>query len=43
MEETSEELPNFYIGIDLLGPDPDLSEDQMPTWVFYCSHNCSSK
>ena len=22
MEETSEELPNFYIGIDLLGPDP---------------------
>ena len=22
MEETSEELPNFSIGIDLLGPDP---------------------
>ena len=22
MEETSEELPNFSVGIDLLGPDP---------------------
>ena len=22
MEETSEELPNFSIGIDFLGPDP---------------------
>ena len=22
MDETSEELPNFSIGIDLLGPDP---------------------
>ena len=22
MEETNEELPNFSIGIDLLGPDP---------------------
>ena len=22
MEETSEELPNFSIGFDLLGPDP---------------------
>ena len=25
MEETSEELPNFSIGIDLLGPDPTSS------------------
>ena len=26
MEETSEELPNFSIGIDLLGPDPTSSK-----------------
>ena len=28
MEETSEELPNFSIGIDLLGPDPTSSENK---------------
>ena len=28
MEETSEELPNFYIGIDLLGPDPTSSKNK---------------
>ena len=27
MEETSEEPPNFSIGIDLLGPDPTSSEN----------------
>ena len=27
MEETSEELPNFSIGIDLLGPDQTSSKD----------------
>ena len=26
MEETSQELPNFSIGIDLLGPDPTSSK-----------------
>ena len=26
MEETSEELPNFSIGIDFLGPDSTSSE-----------------
>ena len=28
MEETSEELPNFSIGIDLLGPDPTGSKNR---------------
>ena len=28
MEETSEELPNFCIGIDLLGPDPRSSKNK---------------
>ena len=28
MEETSEELPNFFIGIDLLGPDPISSKNK---------------
>ena len=28
MEETSEELPNFSIGIDFLGPDPANSENK---------------
>ena len=28
MEETSEKLPNFFIGIDLLGPDPTSSKNQ---------------
>ena len=27
MEETSEELPNFSIGIELLGPDPTSSKN----------------
>ena len=27
MEETSEELPNFSIGIDLLGPDPTSNKN----------------
>ena len=29
MEETSEELPNFSIGIDLLGPDPASSKNRV--------------
>ena len=28
MEEISEELPNFPIGIDLLGPDPTSSKNR---------------
>ena len=28
MEETSEELPNFSIGIDLSGPDPTSSKNE---------------
>ena len=28
MEETSEELPNFSAGIDLLGPDPPSSKNK---------------
>ena len=28
MKETSEELPNFSIGIDLLGPDPTSSKNK---------------
>ena len=28
MEEISEELPNFFIGIDLLGPDPTSSKNE---------------
>ena len=28
MEETNEELPNFSIGIDLLGPDPTSSKNK---------------
>ena len=28
MEETSEELPNFSIGIDFLGPDPTRSKNE---------------
>ena len=29
MEETSEEVPNFSIGIDLLGPDPTSSKNKV--------------
>ena len=28
MEETSEEMPNFSIAIDLLGPDPTSSKNK---------------
>ena len=28
MEETSQELPNFSIGIDFLGPDPTSSKNK---------------
>ena len=28
MEETSEELPNFSIGTDLLGPDPSSNKNK---------------
>ena len=28
MEETGEELPNFSIGIDILGPDPTSSKNK---------------
>ena len=40
MEETSEELPNFSIGIDLLGPDPTSSKNKaewkkkLASWAF---------
>ena len=29
MEETSEELPNLSLGIDLLGPDPTSSKNNV--------------
>ena len=29
MEQTSEELPNFSIGSDLLGPDPTSSKNKV--------------
>ena len=40
MEETSEELPNFSIGIDLLGPDPTGSKNKaelkkLASWAFH--------
>ena len=40
MEETSEELPNFSIGIDLLGPDPTSSKNKpnykkLTSWAFH--------
>ena len=28
MEETSEELPNFFIGIDFIGPDPTSNKNK---------------
>ena len=28
MEETCEELPNFSVGIDFLGPDPTSSKNK---------------
>ena len=28
MEETSEELPNFSIGVDFLGPDPTSGKNK---------------
>ena len=28
MEETSEDLPNFSIGIELLGPDPTSNKNK---------------
>ena len=29
MEETSEELPNFSVGIDFLGPDPTSTQNKV--------------
>ena len=44
MEETSEELPNFSIGIDLLGPDPTNSKNKAElkkdSQVARCSQIC---
>ena len=37
MEETSEELPNFSIGIDFLGPDPTSSKKKKPKKLASCA------
>ena len=36
MEETNEELPNFSIGIDLLGPDPTNNKDKAEKKLASC-------
>ena len=33
MEEASEELPNFSIGINFLGPDPTSSKDKAEKYL----------
>ena len=40
MEETSEELPNFSIDIDLLGPDPtsNKTKAEKNSQVAYCAN-----
>ena len=37
MEETSEELANFPIGIDLLGPDPTSKKNINPKKLASCT------
>ena len=37
MEETSEELPNFSIGIDLLGPDPTSNKNKAEKKLASCT------
>ena len=37
MEETSEELPNFSIGIDFLGPDPTSSKNKAEKNLTSCA------
>ena len=37
MEETTEELPNFSIGIDLLGPDPTSNESKAEKKLASCT------
>ena len=40
MEETSEELPNFSVGIDLLGPDPTSKTKPKKTRKLHLSQIC---
>ena len=37
MEETSEELPNFSIGIDFLGPDPTSNKNKAEKKLASCT------
>ena len=37
MEETKEELPNFSIGIDFLGPDPASSKNKAKKKLDSCA------
>ena len=37
MEETSKELPNFSIGVDLLGPDPTSSKNRAKKKLASCA------
>ena len=37
MEETSEELPNFSIGIDFLGPDPTSGKNKAEKKLASCA------
>ena len=37
MEETSKELPNFSIGIDLLGPDPTSNKNKAEKKLAICT------
>ena len=37
MEEISEELPNFSVGIDLLGPDPPSNKNKAEKKVASCT------
>ena len=44
MEETSEELPNFSIGIDLLGPDPTSNKNKAEkTRKLHVSQTCRKR
>ena len=38
MEETSEELPNFSIGIDFLGPDPTSTKKKLKKFASCAFH-----
>ena len=37
MEETSEELPNFSIGVDFLGPDPTRRKNKAEKKLASCA------